>query len=230
MLNFDKFEQKIGVCFRNKSLLLEAMTHCSYLAENKSSGHSNERLEFLGRGVIELATSSYLLRTFPTTPANELSLIKNSLFSANTLIGVAEELLIPRFVLMSHGEIKGNVQGRERIAVSTYKALTGAIYLDQPNRVYAFLNPTLFSRVVGIMGKKMAHDPKTFLQEKTQAFFSIAPIYKTLQESGPINKRIFTVGVFFGEVLIARGESTSKKAAEIIAAKSALKKRGWDIT
>ncbi len=218
-------EKKIGIVFKNKKLLKEALTHRSYLNENPSadSGRDNERLEFLGDSVLELITSEFLFKTYPDQPEGQLTVLRASLINYQTLAKVARGIDLENYLLLSKGETKDLGKARETILADALEALLAAIYLDQgypasQNFVRKFLLPLLDE----IIEKKLFRDSKSVLQEIAQEKFKLTPTYKVLEESGPDHQKIFRVGVYFGENLIAQGHGSFKQEAEISAANKAL--------
>jgi ribonuclease-3 len=224
-MDFLNLEKKIGVVFKNKDLLKEALTHRSYLNENPSagSGRDNERLEFLGDSVLELITSEFLFQTYLDQPEGQLTVLRASLINYQTLAKVAREIDLEKYLLLSKGEARDLGKARETILADALEALLAAIYLDQgypasQNFVRQFLWPQLEE----IITKGLFRDSKSALQEIAQEKFKLTPTYKVLEESGPDHQKVFRVGVYFGEKLIAEGQGGSKQEAEINAADQTL--------
>src|SRR3990167_7137868 len=130
-MDLSKLENKIKVNFKNKDLLQIALTHRSYLNENRSHGLShNERLEFLGDAVLELITTEYLYRNFQN-PEGELTNLRSSLVNYRLLAEIARDIDIEDHILLSRGEAKDTGRARSVILANALEALIGAIYLDQ---------------------------------------------------------------------------------------------------
>jgi ribonuclease-3 len=224
--NFKKLEEKIGITFKNKDLLIEALTHRSYLNEfpNWRLPH-NERLEFLGDAVLELVVSEELFRKFPNYPEGQMTVLRAALVNYQTLAVVAEGIGLDDFVLLSRGEKKDIGKAREVILANAIEAVIGAIYLDQGMEIVRnFVSKFVMANLGTIMKTKSYKDSKSELQEIIQDRLRITPAYRVLEESGPAHKRLFKIGVYFGDELIAEGSGASKQEGELEAAKEALKK------
>ena len=224
-----EFEKAIGVTFKNKDLLKQAFVHRSYLNEHKRfSLPHNERIEFLGDAVLELAVTDFLFHKYPEEPEGKLTAYRSALVNTDMLASAGEELGMNEHLLLSKGEAKDTGRARAYIIANTLEALIGAIYLDQgyePAR--DFVARTLFSRVEKIVAERLWQDAKSRFQEKAQDVVGITPSYKTLEERGPDHDKYFKIGVFLGKDLIAEGEGKSKQEAEQAAAQNGLKIKNW---
>lgn len=230
MKHFAEFSEKIGVVFKDENLLKQAFTHRSYLNENPdwTTAH-NERLEFLGDAVLELATSDFLFKKFPEKPEGELTSFRAALVNADSLAEVAEDLDINNYLLLSRGEAKDIGRGRLYILSNTYEALIGAIYLDQGYKsAEEFIGKTLLPKIEEVLEKGLYRDSKSMFQEKSQEIVQLTPVYKVSEEWGPDHDKQFRVGVYLGEELVAEGEGPSKQLAEQEAAKLGLKIKKWE--
>ncbi len=225
-MKLEELEKKIGVNFKNPDLLKEAVTHRSYLNEKPSwPVPHNERLEYLGDAVLELAVSEMLYKKFPTDPEGQLTLLRAALVNYQMLSQVAVSINLDKFILMSKGEAKDTGKAREVILANAIEALIGAIYLDQGlPKINEFVEKFITVRLKEVLKNKTYKDAKSTLQEIIQEKLKVTPTYDVLEESGPAHQKIFKIGVFFGEKLIAQGEGTSKQEGETAAAKEALKK------
>jgi ribonuclease-3 len=225
----DKFEGKIGIIFKDKKLLQQALTHRSYINENKEEGlEHNERLEFLGDAVLELISTDFLFNKFKDKTEGELTSYRSALVNTTTLSKVASELEVNDFLLLSKGESKDTGRARQFILANTYEAIVGAIYLDQGYEVVRdFITSNLLHLTDEIVDKELWQDAKSNFQETSQEKVSITPNYKILKEEGPDHDRTFTVGVYLGEELVAEGKGRSKQEAEQEAARGAIEKKGW---
>ena len=130
--DFTKFEEILGITFKNKALLTQAFTHRSYLNEHRDieMGH-NERLEFLGDAVIELIVTEYLYAKYPDKTEGELTSYRSALVKAETLSEAASKIGMNDFLLLSKGEAKDLGRARQIILANTIEALIGSIFLDQ---------------------------------------------------------------------------------------------------
>lgn len=229
MIDFSSFETRTGVTFTNKELLEQAFIHRSYINENSGSKIShNERLEFLGDAVLELAVTDYLYRKYPDRDEGELTAYRSALVNAIIIGEVALELGMNDYLLLSRGESKDTGKARSYILANTYEAFVGAVYLDQ-GYVAAenFIAHSLLGKIDMIVAKKLWRDAKSLVQEKSQEHLGVTPSYKVLHESGPDHDKHFTIGIFFGNDRIAEGKGKSKQEAEQKAAREALEAKGW---
>jgi len=226
MIEFDELENTIRISFKNKDLLTESLTHRSYLNEYpRWHLPHNERLEYLGDAVLELLVSERLFKEFPEYPEGKLTVFRAALVNYQMLAKVAERIKLQNYILMSRGEKKDTGKAREVILANAMEALIGAIYLDQGfENVRPFVEAFVMSNLEEVLKTKSYKDSKSELQEIVQERLKLTPTYRVLEESGPAHKRVFKMGVYFGEKLVAQGDGTSKQEAEIDAAKNALKK------
>jgi ribonuclease III len=227
---YDSFAKKIGVDFKNPSLLIQAFTHRSYLNENKNVGEHNERLEFLGDAVLELVITSFLFRKYKDKNEGDLTSYRAALVNTQSLSRAASTLGVNEYLLLSKGEAKDTGRARAIIMADTLEAIIGAIYLDQGYDSAAnFISKNLLEVVDidEIVDKKLWMDPKSRFQEKAQEVSGFTPLYKTLKEAGPDHEKTFTIGVFIGDLHIASGTGLSKQEAEQKAAEKALEAKGW---
>lgn len=228
MEKIEELELIIGVVFKNKDLLTQAVTHRSYLNENPSYKlDHNERLEFLGDAVLELVVTEYLYKNYPN-PEGELTAWRASLVNSKMLANIGIKLCVNDFLLLSRGEAKDTGRARQYIITNAVEAIIGAIYLDQGLKassdfIYKFILPELDN----IIEKKLHKDSKSLFQEIAQEKRSVTPTYKVLKEWGPDHARNFHIGVFLGEELVGEGDGISKQEAQQTAAQDALEKLGW---
>lgn len=229
MKDFSKFEKKIEINFNDKELLKQAFTHRSYLNENPALKlEHNERLEFLGDAVLELAVTEYLYKKYPRKNEGEMTSLRAALVNAITLSSVAKDMGMEDFLLLSKGEKKDTGKARQYILANTFEALVGAIYLDQNYEICSgFLEKFLFPRLREIIDKKLWIDAKSLLQERAQEIVGATPVYKLIKDWGPDHAKNFVIGVYFNNELIAEGQGNSKQEAEQSAAREALKTKNW---
>jgi ribonuclease-3 len=232
MLNSElqKLQKKLGVKFKNDSLLKQALVHRSYLNEHPdfNIGH-NERLEFLGDAVLEIVVTEFLYLSFENTPEGDLTNWRASLVNAKMLYEVARDLGIEEDLYLSKGESKDkNKKSRQYILADAVEAIIGAMYLDQGIEVAKkFILTNVVSRLDEILENQSYLDPKSHFQEKSQELKGITPHYQILDETGPDHAKIFTVGLYLGEELIISGVGSSKQEAQVDAAAKGLKKLAW---
>lgn len=219
-------EENIGVSFKNRDLLKEALTHRSYLNEHPEWKYPhNERLEYLGDAVLELAVSEELFSKYPDFPEGRLTVLRAALVNWEHLSKVGTEIGLQEFILTSRGEKADSARAREAILANAVEALIGAVYLDRGfPAAKRFVQKFVMVHLPEIMENRSYRDAKSELQEVIQEKLRITPTYRVLAETGPAHRRIFRVGVYFGEELIAEGVGASKQEAELEAAKVALAK------
>jgi len=228
MNEFAAHAESLGLAFNNLALLEEALTHRSYLNEHKSSKSHNERLEFLGDAVLELAVTHFLFMKYPTKPEGELTAFRAALVNTYSLADSAELIGLNDMLLLSKGEAKDTGRARQIILANAFEAVLGAIYLDQGyDAAEAFIGKHLYAKIDDVVAKRAWQDAKSKFQELAQDKCSKTPSYKTVVETGPDHDKRFTVGVFVGPEEIARGDGPSKQEAEQAAAQAALEKTGW---
>ncbi|MCF7843909.1 ribonuclease III [Candidatus Gracilibacteria bacterium] len=228
-MTLEEFKKHNNLEFKNKSLLEQAFIHRSFINENPRSGlEHNERLEFLGDAVLELIVTEYLYKKYPNHNEGDLTAYRSALVNAVTLGELADSLSFNDMLKLSKGEAKDVSRARSSILADAYEAFVGAYYLDQGYKsVEEFITKTLLVKTEDIIKRGLYKDAKSFTQEKSQEIFGVTPSYSVLSEEGPDHDKIFRVGIYFGEDLIAEGEGKSKQEAETSAARNALEKKGW---
>lgn len=228
MSQTEEHAEALGLRFNNIELLTEALTHRSYLNENKTADKHNERLEFLGDAVLELASTHFLFTKFPHKPEGDLTAYRAALVNTVSLAESAKLLGLNDMLALSKGEAKDTGRARDIILANAYEAVLGAIYLDQGyEQAEAFVARTLYPKIDSIIENRAYQDAKSRFQEVAQDKKGITPAYRTLSEDGPDHDKKFTVGAFLGDEKIAEGEGKSKQEAEQAAASNALNKTGW---
>lgn len=228
-MRLSDLEKRLKVRFRNQGLLTQALTHKSYFGENRNwpFGH-NERLEFLGDAVLELIVSERLFQSFPGATEGQMTQYRSSLVRREVLSSLAMELGLNDYLLLSRSEAKATGRPRTLILGNAYEAVIGAVYLD---RGYAaakeMIARHIFANMKALLAQDVSRNCKSRLQEIAQARFKVTPVYRVLEESGPDHAKLFLIGVYFGERLIAQGHGVSKKLAEESAAEAALALPSW---
>ncbi len=227
--NIEKFLGRIGVRCNDEKLLRKAFTHRSYVNEHKGEvTEHNERLEFLGDAVLELAVTKFLFEKYPLKTEGDLTAYRSAMVNTNTISAAATKLGMNECLYLSRGEAKDTGKARQYILADTFEAVIGALYLDQGYDVAcAFIEKNIFPLADDIVEKRLWQDSKSFFQERAQEVVSITPNYAILTETGPDHAKNFTVGVYLGEELVAKGEGKSKQEAEQKAAAAALQVKGW---
>lgn len=227
-MELSTLEKKINTKFNNADLLKTALTHRSFLNENRAHRlPHNERLEFLGDAVLEMVATEYLYRNFPN-PEGELTNFRSALVNYRLLSLIAKEIGLEDFILLSHGEAKDTGRARQVILANALESLIGAIYMDQgmPG-AKKFIEDFVLVKLPAIIHEQAYLDPKSKLQELVQERLAVTPIYKVISESGPDHAKNFVVGVYVSDRLIGEGAGPSKQDSEVEAAKNALQKQDF---
>lgn len=223
---FLQLEKAIGIRFKNKDILLQALTHRSSAKESAARGN-NERLEFLGDAVLELATTEYLFHR-STRSEGELTNWRSALVQGDHLAEVAKQIKIGEYIFMSRGEEASD--GRQKLSTlaNAVEALIGSIYLDAGfDAAREFCHKFIFQNLDMLLAAGKHRDEKSLFQEIAQEKTGITPHYEVLEESGPDHDKVFTCAVFIDTEQVAVGSGNSKQRAEQSAAKEGLKKKGW---
>jgi ribonuclease-3 len=228
-MEFGSFEKRIAHTFRDKRLLEHAVTHRSYLNENRTAGaEHNERLEFLGDAVLELAVTEFLYAKYPDKPEGDLTAYRAALVNTQSISDAASKLGMNEFLLLSRGESRDTGRARQIILANAFEALIGALYLDQgyiPAK--DFIGKQLFHKTDDVVARRLWQDAKSRFQEIAQDKFGITPAYQLVDQSGPDHDKTFVVGAYIGNEKVAIGEGRSKQEAEQAAAEKALTAKGW---
>lgn len=230
MKEFEKLQETINYSFKNIELLRQALTHRSYINEHPDFklGH-NERLEFLGDAVLEIVVTEHLFNSYPQTPEGDLTDWRASLVNAKMLAAIAKELNIEENLLLSRGEEKdNNSKARQYILANAMEALIGAIYLDgEIMSAKLFIHKFVINHLENILTNRLYLDPKSRFQEKAQETVGVTPHYRVLDENGPDHEKIFEVGLYINEELVAVGRGSSKQEAQVAAAAQGLINKKW---
>ncbi len=218
-----ELQKTLGVQFKNPDLLMSALTHRSYLNENRSFNlPNNERLEFLGDAVLELIATEYLYLNYPH-PEGELTNFRSALVNYRMLSDIAKRLGLEDYLLLSKGEAKDIGRARQVILANAIEAVIGAIYLDQGYEVSKeFIMREIMVELPAIINTGTYVDPKSKLQEIVQEKVGVTPTYHVLSESGPDHNKLFVVSVNVAEKAVGQGSGPSKQEAEVAAAENAL--------
>lgn len=221
---YSELEKRLGVTFDDKSLIKTALTHRSYINENKDYllGH-NERIEFLGDAVLELLVTEKLYAAYPDEPEGKLTSVRAAAVRTETLAEMSRKLGYGQYLLMSHGEEATGGRDREYILANTFEAVLGAIYLDKGIEVCReFLKKELFPIIPDIIKEELYIDNKSKFQEVAQEAEKETPHYELVEESGPDHDKTFEMAVYIGDAEFGRGKGKNKQAAEQEAAGDAL--------
>ncbi len=218
MDDYSKLEKRLEFSFKNKQLLIEALTHKSY-----KKSYNNERLEFLGDAVLDLVVGEYLFDKFPSADEGMLSKIRASLVNENGFAILAKKIELGNYIYISLAE--ENNDGRIKISLlsNAFEAVMGAVYLEGGlNSAKIIVTKLLQECYPKIDLQTLSKDYKTALQEFTQAKFGMTPHYETIGASGPDHRKEFEVEVILGEQKLASAVGKSKKEAQQRAAEITL--------
>lgn len=218
-----RLSEQIGVSFHRLSLLDEALTHSSYTNEAKNCMPHNERLEFLGDAVLELASSTYLYERFPDCSEGELTKMRASLVQSETLARLARGLELGSYLLLGRGELLGGGADRQNNLENAFEAVIGAVYLDGGwETARDYVARQFATEVLSVKRSHVSRDYKTTLQEHIQQKRHESISYELIGESGPDHDKRFTTRVLIGGESMGEGTGRSKKEAEQQAAAEAL--------
>ncbi len=219
----NRLQKIIKVKFKDKSLLNRAMIHRSYVNESRSGFKDNERLEYLGDSVLAVVINEYLFKRYEDYLEGDLAKIKSAVVSEATLAKISSEINLGSFLLLGKGEERSGGRIRTSILANTLEALIGAVYLDAGLKASKRFILSLFKKDIERIDKlSYLRDPKTTLQEFVQGKYKQRPVYEVINESGPDHKKEFTVKLVVNGREISTGMGTSKRKAEMEAAKKVL--------
>lgn len=221
---YKKFAKDVlGAEFNDIRLLVTAFTHRSYVNEHKKTARvHNERLEFLGDAVLELAVTEYLYSSFEE-PEGILTNWRSALVRTESIGAAAQSNGFEPLLRLSRGEKRGTKRARLQILANSYEAVVGALYLDNGyDRARKFIEKSLLITLEEILESGSWMDPKSHLQELAQSAEGHTPVYKVLDETGPDHDKTFTIGVFVNGKLRGKGRGPSKQLGQQQAAGRAL--------
>ena len=215
----DEVQKNLGYEFHDLNFLKIALTHRSYSSEYGLK-YCNERMEFLGDGILSAVVSEYLYNKYSDDDEGKLSQVKAQIVSAKNLSVWAKKIKLDKFILVSKNEELNFARQRESLLCDSFEAIIGAIYLDSNfETVKKFINNFLnLEQTVELT------DYKTSLQELVQAEFQTLPEYKVIKEYGPDHDKKFEIVVFIEGKQFGFGRGSSKKEAEQNSAKQAYRK------
>ncbi|MBI5049365.1 MAG: ribonuclease III [Nitrospirae bacterium] len=224
--NIPAIETSIGYTFKDKSLIIEAITHKSFANENPATvSFFNERLEFLGDSVLGLIVSDYLFCSYLEYSEAELSKVKAYAVQENTLAEIAVKLDIGSFLLLGKGEDATGGRQKPSLLANAFEAILGAVYLDGGlNSAKVFVLGFLKDKITALILHGLLFDFKTRFQEIVQEQYNMLPKYVVHKETGPDHIKTFEVEVFIGKEKYGMGKGRTKKEAAQGAAEEGLKK------
>lgn len=218
-------EEAIGVRFRDRALLIQAVSHASYVYEHGLPyTDGNERLEFLGDSVLGMVIADHIFREHPAHSEGKLSKVKSVLVSKKILARVAAGMGVGKYILLGKGEDLTGGRQRKSLLANAMESLIGAIYLDQGfEAARDFILRNLGSEIGPAIAGRSIRDHKSELQEIAQQTSGHVPRYRVTNTRGPDHDRIFEVEVYLDDQLAGLGAGKSKKSAEQKAAEAAIR-------
>lgn len=232
VLNIHPLEDAIGYQFKDKKMLLTALTHTSYINENRHSNfEDNERLEFLGDAILDVIVSEYLYKVFPELPEGDLTKLRAAVVCEPVLARISGTLHIGQYLLLGKGEALTGGRNRTSLLENTFEALTGAIYLDGGlEKAADFVMQFMKKEIHNVRQGKYFRDFKTALQEEVQKKGTgncrkkdpVNIHYDIIGAEGPDHDKVFIVSVTVNNEIWGKGRGKSKKEAEQQAARVAL--------
>ncbi|HEX5939055.1 MAG TPA: ribonuclease III [Dehalococcoidia bacterium] len=214
--DLDAAQDRLGVKFKDPSILLEALVHRSYNNEYPAAAlPDNERLEFLGDAALGLVVARWLYGRFPGGREGQLTEIRAALVKRETLARVAADLDLGEFLMLGRGEEASGGRNREQNLARAFEAVVGAVLLDQGfTAATSFIRKALKRELESLGEEPMTIDVKSRLQQLVQARWQRPPSYKTVGAEGPDHAKVFTVEVVMGKEVLGVGRGRSKQQAE----------------
>lgn len=227
VVSTEAIERRIGYHFQRPHLLNEALTHKSFVNENRAKDRrQNERLEFLGDAVLSLIISEHLAADLPHCTEGALSKLKARLVSESSLAKAAKRLELGTLLRLGKGEELSKGREKHSLLADALEALIAAVYLDGGLDASRAFTLRIFDQelqaIRKVNGESGLEDYKTHLQELCQKRFDTLPRYVTVRESGPDHRKTFEVELLIRGEVKGSGRGLSKKEAEQMAAKQAL--------
>lgn len=227
--SLESLEEKIGYRFSNRQLLEEALTHPSVAYETRGPRFDNQRLEYLGDAVIQLAFTSELYARFPEREEGPLTKLRSRLVSKEALSRFARVIGLGAYLRLGKGEESSGGRRRDSNLADAFEAMVGAVFLDRGFKAaQGVLLENFASYLEEAAAKPEDNNPKGELQEILQAINPTSPVYEIVSQEGPDHERNFVARVLWREQELGKGSGQSKKEAETAAANDALKAKAWE--
>jgi ribonuclease-3 len=206
MKNLNILEKRLKYKFKNRNILIQALTHKSF-----NQPYDNERFEFIGDSILNFTIATYLYKKYPDSNEGELSKLRSSLVSQHGLNKIAEHLSLGDFLLISEAEEKNMGRIKKSLLSNVVEAIIAGIYFDSKENfglTRKFVTDIYEKVFPDITLKSLFRDHKTTLQEITQYEFGEIPEYRVLGTSGPDHQKLFEIGVFIGTKMYASSIGT----------------------
>jgi len=218
MKKYNELEKCLDYQFKNKDLIIEALTHKSY-----KKVFNNERLEYLGDAVLNLIVGEFLFNKFPTSNEGELSKIRASLVNEKGFTKLALAINLGDYIYLSEAEDRNQGRKKASILSDAFEAIMGAIYIESGLLVLKpMILKLLDENYEEINLNELFSDYKTALQEVTQAKFGAIPVYKLESAIGPDHEKEFELSLWINDKHYATAKGKSKKLAQQASAKIVL--------
>lgn len=223
-LDLDRLQESMGIRFNDIDILRRSLTHPSYCNEHPGQHlQDNERLEFLGDAVLDFISGEWLYERYPEASEGYLTRLRAALVRTETLADFSIQFGLDKALLLGRGEEEHG--GRQRLGnlCAVFEAFIGATYLDQGIQPVRDLVCPFFERALRTILQYDLHtDPKSLLQEWSQANMGLTPSYQTIDAKGPDHAKLFTVAVYLGDECYGEGSGPNKQTAAQAAAQQAL--------
>jgi len=218
----------LGLDYRpsDEPIFTEAFTHRSAVNEKSEFNTHNERLEFLGDAVLELAATEFLYAKFPEKPEGDLTNLRSALVCGAHLSQVARRLRFGDELILSEGEKRSGGAQKDYLLANVTEAFIGAVYLTRGfDAARDFIAENVLPDLAEILRTGSFHDSKSEFQELVQGQVGVTPRYEVLAEEGKDHEKQFTIGAFIEDRQVGVGSGGSKKEAQTAAAADALSKK-----
>jgi ribonuclease-3 len=224
--SLDTLLANLGVTFGDQRLVRSALVHRSFAHEHPDQAFDlidNERLEFLGDGIVNYIAATLVFERFPERGEGELTMLRSALINTATLAGFARSFDLGAYIRLSKGDESSNGRQRDALLADTFEALVAAMYLDGGlAAAQTFVLPLFEQQLARIEAQGLPLDFKSRLQQRIQAERNITPRYHTVSVAGPEHRREFVVEVLAGGERLGVGQGASKQQAAQAAAQAAL--------
>ncbi len=220
----EKLETCLRRKFTNSQHAIAALTHKSWCNEHREESSSdNERLEFLGDAVVDLAIGQRLMERFPQANEGELSKLRALIVNEEGLARVARGINLGELLQLGRGEELTGGRDKSSLLADALEAVIGALYLGDGMAAVLELIDSMFGEALdGVADGRQGRDNKSLLQEAAQSRLKASPRYKVVSESGPEHEKVFEVEVTISGETFGRSSGRSKKEAEQSAARATL--------
>ena len=216
--------KRLNLPFADLFVLTRALTHRSYLNEHPEAVEDNERLEFLGDAVLNFVVGAWLYDHYPEMPEGDLPRMRSSLVDTKQLAINASQLNLGAAMRLGRGEIQSGGRVRPALLCNTFEALIGALYLQAGiEYVQKFMGDLCEQFADAILDGHKNEDPKSSLQEWSQAQGLGTPLYMIKNITGPEHAKVFEIDALIDGKIYGSGTGASKQMAEKAAASAALK-------